>query len=62
MIPAMTKHRLQINLRIDDVDLEMVAALRRAAQSGFPSATDIWRQALKEKYDRHRAVDRKAKK
>ena len=58
----MAKDRLQINLRVDDVDLEMVAALRRAAQYGIPSATDIWRQALKEKYDRHRAIDRKAKK
>ena len=54
--------RQQITILITDAELKMVAALRRASQAGFPSATDIWRQALKEKYDRHRAVDRKAKK
>lgn len=58
----MAKDRLQINLRVDDVDLEMVAALRRAALDSIPTATDIWRQALKEKYDRNRAPDRKVKK
>ena len=54
--------RPQINIRAEPLDLEMVEALRRAGASPIPTATDIWREAVREKYDRMIAADRKARK
>jgi hypothetical protein len=47
----MAKDRLQINIRVDDIDLLMVEALRRR-ESPIPTASDVWRQALREMHDR----------
>lgn len=54
--------RIQVNLRVDKEDLDMIEALRRAF-TPIPPATAIWRQALREMHERHvKAADRKARK
>ncbi len=57
----MKKDRLQINIRVDDLDLQMIEVLRRS-QSPIPTATDIWRDALRQMYDRHISSEKKSRK
>lgn len=50
----MGKERIQANFRIDEEDQRMVFELRRAlADDGrIPTETEVWRQALRQMYDR----------
>ena len=44
--------RQQINIRVTDADLEIVDALRRSWPHGIPAASDVWRQALRELFEK----------
>lgn len=52
--------RIQVNLRVDKEDLDMIEALRRAF-TPIPPATAIWRQALREMHERHVKTDKRRK-
>ena len=52
--------RQQINIRVTDADLKIVEALRRSWPNGIPTASDVWREGLRELYEQRQKKIRKA--
>ena len=57
--PEQERPRQQIAFSVTDADLKIVEALRRSWPGGIPSASDVWRQGLRELYEQRQKKTRK---